>query len=72
MERTARAAHRVGAEFMVLHRSEAGEHMVPAPVVEAGRCPAVIILRLAADINHAVDATRPAQRAAADPLLGAI
>ena len=52
----------VGAFVVVLVQLEIGEAVVPAPLrVTRGVCPALVIARLAAHINHAVDAAATAQ-----------
>src|SRR5690606_29064174 len=45
--------------------SKRRQHMLPAPGVVAGELrPLVVVARLAAHVNHAVDARAPAQRLA--------
>jgi len=48
---------RLAAEMMIFMLHESRQHVRPAPGVIAGRLgPGVIILRLAAHVDHAVDA----------------
>ena len=74
---SARAMKSAGAGVMVLHAFEQGQHIVPAPAFEAELPPAIVVLRLSAQIKHGVDGGRPAddaparivQRAAVEPRL---
>ena len=50
---------------MVLGLAEIGKHVVPAPTGIAGLPPAIIVGRLAAHIDHAVDRRAAAQNLAA-------
>jgi hypothetical protein len=51
---------------VVLVAAEGGQHVVPAPGVVAGDlCPLLVVARLAAHVDHAVDAAAAAQRLAA-------
>lgn len=61
-------AARVGRpQLMILDRQEGAADRLPAPAGRARRLPVVIILRMAAGIDHAVDRARSAQRLAAQP-----
>ena len=55
-----------GACMVVFVQFEVGQAVVPAPALVArGLCPLVIVARLSAHVNHAVDAAAPAQNFAA-------
>lgn len=51
------------ATFVAFGALEVGQYFVPGPAVAARGCPAVVVGRNAADINHAVDGRTPAQAA---------
>ncbi len=60
------AVHLVGTEVVVLVLLERRQHVLPAPPIVAGeRGPLVVVARLAAHVDHAVDRRRTAQRLAA-------
>jgi len=60
-----RVLRRVEA-VVVLVGHEGGQHLLPAPRVVAGQCgPLVVVARLAAHVDHAVDARTAAQHLAA-------
>ena len=50
---------------VALHALEDRQHVLVAPAAVAELGPVVVVLRLAADIDHAVDRARPAQHLAA-------
>jgi hypothetical protein len=76
----ARAVHRAFAVHMILGPAEIGQHVVPAPARIAQLPPVVIVGRLPAHVDHAVDrrtaaqhlAPRIAERTAVQPRLGAV
>ena len=51
----ARAVQVAGAAVVVLVAQEIGQHVVPAPAGETELAPAVVVGRLAAHVDHAVD-----------------
>ena len=59
------AAELVGAAVVALHALEDRQHVLVAPAAIAELRPVVVVLRLAADIDHAVDRARAAQHLAA-------
>ena len=59
------AAKFVGAAVVALHALEDRQHVLVAPAAIAELRPVIVVLRLAADIDHAVDRTRAAQHPAA-------
>ncbi|MDZ7712102.1 MAG: hypothetical protein U5L06_02810 [Rhodovibrio sp.] len=73
----ARPVQVVRAPGVILVRLEMGQHVVPAPAGAAQLAPAVVIARLAAHVDHAVDRRAAAQhppariveRAAVQPVL---
>ena len=77
-QRPARAVQLARAALVVLGADEVGQHVVPAPVVEAQRLPAVVVGAVAADVDHRVDRggateSAPAREhalAATEPRLG--
>ncbi len=64
-ERPARAVKCVAAAFPILGLLEIGQYIVPRPAAVAELAPMVEILRLAADIDHAVDRAGAAEHPAA-------
>ncbi len=60
-QRSPLAVHRVRLALPVLRLAEERQHIVPGPAAIAELCPMVEILGLAADIDHPVDRTRPAE-----------
>src|SRR5690606_20681112 len=62
---SARAMHVVGAAVIVLGFPEIGKHIVPAPAGAAHLAPKIIVARLAAHIDHAVDGGATAKHLAA-------
>lgn len=67
LERPAGTAQLVGAECVVLDRLEALRDLGPAPADSALRGPLVVVLRMAAHVDHAVDRARAAQHLPARP-----
>ena len=65
VQRAARAMEGVAAAFVVLGLQEVGQHVLPGPARVALGGPMVVVLVLAADIDHRVDRTGPAQPSAA-------
>ena len=61
----ARAVGLVGALVEVLGAGEGGQHVVPAPAGVAELAPVVVVARLAAHVDHAVDRRAAAQHPAA-------
>ena len=59
------AAELIGAALEALHALEDRQHVLEAPAAIAELRPVVVVLRLAADIDHAVDRAGAAQHAAA-------
>ena len=59
------AAEPVGAALVALHALEDRQHVLVAPAAIAELGPVVVVLGLAADIDHAVDRARAAQHLAA-------
>src|SRR6185312_13179923 len=59
------AAILIRAAVIALHALEDRQHVLIAPAAIAELRPVVIVLRLTADIDHAVDRARPAQHLAA-------
>ena len=55
------AAEPVGAAVVALHALEDRQHVLVAPAAVAELRPVIVVLRLAADIDHAVDRARAAQ-----------
>ena len=55
----------VAAALVVLGAPEVGQHVVPAPAVVAFARPAVVVLGLAAHVDHGVDRARAAEHLAA-------
>ena len=64
-ERPAGAVKFVGAALVVLRLAEIGQHVVKAPAGIAELPPVVEVLRLAADIDQAVDRARAAENLSA-------
>ena len=64
-ERAARAVIGIGAVLVVLRALEVGEHALEVPALAPERSPAVVVLRLAPDVRHAVDRAGAAQHLAA-------
>src|SRR5205085_9018158 len=56
------------AALVRLGPDEVRQHALPVPAAVAGRCPGVVILALAADVDEAVDRARAAERLAAGPV----
>ena len=61
----ARAVHLVGAGGKILGALEVRQDVVPAPAAVARLAPAVVVARLAAHVDHAVDRRAAAEHAAA-------
>ena len=59
------AAELVRAAVVALHPLEDRQHVLVAPAAVAELRPVIVVLRLAADIDHAVDRARAAQHLAA-------
>ena len=55
----------VGAALEAFHALEDGQHVLEAPAAIAELRPVIVVLRLAADVDHAVDRAGAAQHAAA-------
>src|SRR5262249_8262086 len=53
---------------IALDRLEVGQHLVERPALAAQLRPAIVIGRIAADPQHAIDGTRPAEHATARPV----
>jgi len=64
-QRSARAVRRVGAALLVLGLAEIGQHAVPVPAGAAALPPQIVIGRVAAHVDHAVDRAGAAQHLAA-------
>src|SRR6185437_15749378 len=64
-ERAAGAVQRICAALLILCAPEVGQHVPEAPAGITELTPVVVILRLAADIEQAVDRTGTAQHFAA-------
>src|SRR5690606_24933123 len=71
VERPARSVELVLAALLVLALAEVGQHLVPRPPARAHLRPAVVVGRLAADVEHAVDRARAAEYLALGPLVPA-
>ena len=67
-ERAADPVERILAPLLVLGAAEERQHVVIGPAGAAELPPLVVVLRLAAHIQQAVDRARPAQHPAARPL----
>ena len=65
VERPAGAVEVVRTAFVVLHALEYRQQVLPAPAWIAERRPVVVVLRMAADVDHRVDRTRSAEHLAA-------
>ena len=61
----AAAVHRRGAGVMVFGLQEVGQDIVPAPAKVAELAPVLVVRRLAAHVDHAVDRRAPARHLAA-------
>src|SRR5882724_12046463 len=55
----------IGAALVTFRTLEIGQDLLPRPALASKRCPVVIVGVMAADIDHAVDRARSAQRLAA-------
>src|SRR6266446_147010 len=55
----------IGAALVTFRTLEIRQHLLPRPALASKRCPVVIVGVMAADIDHAVDRARSAQRLAA-------
>src|SRR4029077_11603180 len=55
----------ISAALVTLRALEVGQDLLPRPALASKRCPVVIVGVMAADIDHAVDRARSAQRLAA-------
>jgi hypothetical protein len=72
VERAAGAMERVLAALLVLALAEVRQDLVPAPPARAHLRPAVVVGRLPADVEHAVDRRRAAEHLALGPLVLAV
>src|SRR5262249_7661880 len=62
-DRSAAAMQRACAARIAFGASEIGQHVPPAPAIATQSLPAVIVLRLAANVDHRVDEARAADAA---------
>jgi hypothetical protein len=67
-ERPVAAMERVIAVLIAFRAAEIGQHIGEAPALKAHLTPHVIVARMAANIDHAVDGGRTAQHLAARPV----
>ena len=65
MQRAAGAVMVIGPGLVVLGAPEIGQHAVPVPALAAQIGPVVVILAVAAHVEHGVDRAGPAERPAA-------
>jgi hypothetical protein len=65
VERAAAAVEGVGAALVVLAALEVGQHVGPAPAGIARGGPGIVVLGLAAHVDHGVDRARAAEHLAA-------
>src|SRR5690606_13939022 len=69
IERTTLAVEFVFSTLLILALAEVWQHLVPAPPARAHLRPAIVIRRLTADIEHAVDRRRTTKHLALGPLV---
>src|SRR5262245_2793630 len=67
-QRALRSVILAGTAFMGFRALEQGQHVGPRPSRVTGqRCPTVVIVRMAADVDHAVERTASTEHLASGP-----